>query len=337
MNKQIVRYLTLKLLFVFFCKMSVFAYNNKDTSYVIEFNKKSLEIVYSDPNTALSYAQKALIMSQKLNYLSGEASSLSRIGIYYDVIGNYDSAIMYYQKSLKIHQKIKNQKGIGASLSNLGLTYLNKGDYYKSLKFFQSALIPLKAIRNYQFLGNCYNNIGLLYYELKVFNKSIANFQSALSVYDSINNFYQKANVLSNLSNLYSDLDLIDTSIDLSEQANKIYMENNDDYNAAKCLNNLGMLFLRKGNLKLAEMNLLESIKHNKKAQNTNGIADTYINLANFYKEHKNSHKASIYYKMAYELIPLVTNPRIKSAVLSKISEVYFDEKNYQMAAKTDV
>jgi signal transduction histidine kinase len=315
-------------------KISILAYTINDTNLVIQYNKKSLEIVYSNPKSALEYAKNALTISKKLKYPQGEASSLSRIGIYFDVIGNFDSAIFFYQKSLEIHQKIKNLKGIGASYSNLGLVYLNKGDYYNSLKYFQSAIKPLTQIKNYQFLGNCYNNIGLLYYELKVFGKSTNNFKTALSYYDSINNTYQKANVLSNLSNLYSDLDLLDTSIQLSQEASIIYINNNDDYNAAKCLNNLGMLYNRKGKTALAQKTLLQSIKHNENAKNLNGLADTYVNLANIYKQDSKKQESDMYYKKAYQLLPQLTNPRIKSSLLSNISELYYKEKNYQLAAK---
>ncbi|MDP2175900.1 MAG: tetratricopeptide repeat protein [Bacteroidota bacterium] len=334
MNNSFFAYFIGLFLLLFYCQISILAYETKDTNQVLEFNKKSLEIVYSNPNEALSYAKKALFISQKLKYRQGEASSLSRIGIYYDVIGKYDSAIIFYQKSLKFQQKTKNLKGIGASYSNLGLAYLNKGDYYNALRFFQAALSPLTSIKNYQFLGNCYNNIGLLYYELKVFDKSISNFKTAIIYYDSIKNTYQKANVLSNLSNLYSDLELIDTSIQLCKLASVIYVNNNDDYNAAKCLNNMGMLYIRKGNIKLAEKTLLESIKHNENSKNINGITDTYVNLAIFYKQHSQKQKSVLYYKKAFELLPLLTNPRIKSTLLSNLSELYYEEKNYQLAAK---
>ena len=305
----------------------------KDSITIENLNTQSIELVYSEPKEALKKANQALKLSNQIGFIRGIASSYGRIGIYYDVIGQFDSAIFYYKEALKLHTKIKNKKGIGASYSNLGLTYLNKSDYYNALSHFQSAIKPLEDIKLYLFLGNCYNNIGLLYYEMSSYDKSIFNFQKAISFYDSSDNQVSKANVYSNLSIVYSELKMFDTCIVLEKASIGIYEKHHDLYNIGKSYNNLGLLYSQTGDhLSGIEM-VKKAMLFNQENENSNALADNYGNLAMMYDLLKDSKSSKIYLKKAEPLIPDITNPKIKNSILIRIADIYNSEGNYKKAS----
>lgn len=305
----------------------------KDSAKIELLNTQSIELVYNQPKEALKKAQQALELSSKIKFTRGIASSFGRIGIYYDVIGQYDSAILYYKKSLNLHIKINNKKGIGACYSNLGLTYLNKSDYYNALSHFQAALKPLEDIKLYLFLGSCHNNIGLLYYEMKSYDKAISQFNNAIRFYDSTDNKIGKANAIGNLANVYSEINKIDTSILLEIETIKIYESIDNNYNLGKSYNNLGLLYSQKDNHLLGIEMVKKAITYNTKSENINALADNYGNIAMMYDILKDHKSARIYLKKAEPLITQITNPKIKNSLLVRIADIYKSEGNFSKAA----
>src|SRR5690606_26059604 len=118
----------------------------------------SFEMVYTKPLQAQKKALQALQLAQKKGFKQGEASSYSRLGIYYDVVGKFDSAIYCYKKSLQICKSIQYLKGQGAASCNLGLVYLNQNEYTQSLKYLHQAVGIFEITKNYVFLGHCYKD-----------------------------------------------------------------------------------------------------------------------------------------------------------------------------------
>ena len=333
MRKFIVLYFTVFLLFKPLYNLQAQSSFIQDSIAIENLNTQSVELVYSEPKEALKKANQALNLANKIGFIRGIASSYGRIGIYYDVVGKFDSAIFYYKKALKLHSKIKNKKGIGACYSNLGLTYLNKSDYYNALSHFQAAIKPLEDIKLYLFLGNCYNNIGLLYYEMSSYDKSIFNFQKAISFYDSSDNQIGKANVYSNLSNVYSELKRFDTCIVLEKASISIYEKHNDLYNVGKSYNNLGLLYSQTGDQLSGIEMVKKAMLFNQENENSNALADNYGNLAMMYDLLKDSKSSKIYLKKAEPLIPEITNPKIKNSILVRIADIYKSEGNFKKAS----
>ena len=58
------------------------------------------------PQKTVEYGYRALELSQKLDYIEGEAQALKIIGGGYYYLSNYDEALECYQKSFKIYKEM---------------------------------------------------------------------------------------------------------------------------------------------------------------------------------------------------------------------------------------
>ncbi|MEZ4805412.1 MAG: DUF2225 domain-containing protein [Bacteroidia bacterium] len=313
---------------------NTYAFELKDTALVNELNQKVFDLVYNQTEFAKKSAYEALDISLNINYLYGEIQSYSRLGIVYDVEGNFDSAIFFYNKSLHLSKKHKNLKSEGAALCNIGLLYLNHNQYTESLKNLHAAIKPFEKIKAYQFLGSCYNNIGLLYQELDNYSRAMVNYKLAINNYNKVQNVGQKANAIGNLAALFDDLNKHDSSISLYKEAIAIYVSNNDYYNLGKSYNNIAQSYNRLGQIKKTEELYLLSIENAEKANNIFGLAGACVNLGILYDKQGKKEKSLFYLKKAYLLCDKISSPKLKSEVYNRYGKILSDAGSLKLANK---
>jgi two-component system NtrC family sensor kinase len=94
---------------------------------------------YSD--TALSYAQKALLLANHLNDPPKESEALLLFGTAWSVIGNYPLAIDYLLKGIRIEEQFKTVRTNDVwPIPVLQLFYYNISDCYRDLGDYENAL-----------------------------------------------------------------------------------------------------------------------------------------------------------------------------------------------------
>jgi signal transduction histidine kinase len=96
--------------------------------------------LYNNPETALAYAHKALILSTKLQYLPGLMNSGFILSSSYTTLGNYPLAIDYGYKTLTLAKKSRQPLQIIWANAQLAQCYFYLGDYKTSLQFDRNIL-----------------------------------------------------------------------------------------------------------------------------------------------------------------------------------------------------
>ena len=101
-------------------------------------------------------------------------------GLYIDVIKDYDTAESYYNRALELSEKINYKMGIARAYHNLGLVNYNKKDLNSALEFHKKSLEivtkeKLKEGRAYNFgsIANIYLELGEVDSAIEYFNKSL--------------------------------------------------------------------------------------------------------------------------------------------------------------------
>ncbi len=315
---------------------TVFCTNAKpvDTARVNTLNDLCFENLYSDIGLAKKQAFEAFKIAKAIKFVKGEAMACNRIGVVYDVSGNYDSALFFYQKSYQINLAIKNLKGQGSTLSNIGLTYWNKGDYNNALNAFYAAIPPLEAVSHYLYLGNCYNNIGLVFVELKNSRKARNYFYSALKYYERGENEFERANVLCNIAMILAQEDQLDSSIAINSEAIKIYEKERDYYNLGKSYNNIADEYKQNGDTVNALSSYLKAIDCHKKAGNITGIGETLIYLGELYQELHQTKLSQKYINEAFAMSYKIKSPKVLSNIFYHYALVKKLDGDYKTAAE---
>lgn len=322
------------LIFLSTISFSLGAQTLKDSSTVIDLNKQVMDLVYTNTAKAKALCFKSINLAKTIGFKKGEASANSRLGIAYDVEGQYDSAIHYYRIAYGINKKIGNKKGQGAALSNIGLVYLNMNDYSNAISNLRAAIKPLEEAREHEYLGNCYNNIGLMYTELDNYQRAMDNFQLARKEYALAGKNGQIAYVISNIAMVLSEKNELDSAILYEHKAIPIFEKDSDYYNLAKCYNNIGVDYTKKNDYKNAEKNYLISIQYALKYNGKGGLADTYANLATVYSVLGDFKQSEKYAAEALAIAPYIKSPKIKADLLFLCGRIKIRQGDYKSASK---
>ncbi|UCE90034.1 MAG: tetratricopeptide repeat protein, partial [Pseudomonadota bacterium] len=70
-----------------------------------------------------------LFAYEKIGDKAGEGKTLNNISQIFKARGDYDTALTYLEKSLKISQEIGDKAGEGKTLNNISQIYAARGDY----------------------------------------------------------------------------------------------------------------------------------------------------------------------------------------------------------------
>jgi len=261
---------------------------SQDTALVNSLIDSSYTVSYSNPDQAITFANRALSIAEKLNYQKGIAGAHGELGYAYSVKGEfekslnhfkegiarnratgdslglvsqlndlgttykaqseYDQALQYYFQALAICQEMGLDRGISATLGNIGLSYFEMDEYDKALNFYQSALAINKRINNKSSLAVNYNNIGLLYGDKGRYGQAIQNHLKALEIRQELGYQIEIANSLNNIGRLYMQQDKFNLALDYLNRA-LVKNDNRDPDLTSIIHENLTKMYLSAGRL----------------------------------------------------------------------------------------
>ncbi len=259
---------------------------NNDTTTVSLLIQAAKHFSHSNPDSTIEYAQKALELSNRLNYPFGKgkayrfigiansakseydnalkylylslqefikSQSLKEIGVLYTSIGNvykrkseYDKALEYYLKSLDIIKLENNQKKIASAYNNIGIIYLDLKMYDKALDYFKESLKKNTEVNFTEGQSFNYGNIGVVFKEKKQYDSAIYNLKQALVIFQELNFKNEIAHVYSSLGDIYTLQKKYDSAFNYIQLANKIYTETSDKSGIAETFNILADIYLNK-------------------------------------------------------------------------------------------
>lgn len=247
------------------------------------------ELLSSDINRALSYANKELQLSQKLNRLADEAQAESDIGSIYNRKAVYDTALIHYFLALKIRQHLKQPIKIAGIQTNIATVYMRQNKFkealdinFKTLKLFEEAGDETKQAI---VLGNIAN----LYYELEQ-NKPALNFlYKSLLLARKTGHRVTEANVLVNIGGIMyeegtlkdsvANHRLVDSALINFLKAEKIFLELKSNYNLAAVYNNIGRIYASKKLYKEAIVYYTKALETRTQLEDKFGIGLSNLNI----------------------------------------------------------
>lgn len=249
----------------------------------------------SEPVKALSYLQKAQIISQELGIKSKTAVVLYHKGYLYRSLGIYNLSLKSYMKSLKIYEEEGDSNLVAWVLLDIGNLYFNqKTKLSIAFEHYQKAFEAFKKSGNKEGLIVTGFNLGLTCRDQGKYDLSINYFSDAL----------------------------------------KLCEESKDDYRKAFSLSYIGQVYLRKGMHDKAREYFDASFKINKEKQYKDGLAYTYSDYASISLAEKKYDRALEDYAKSLSLYKEVNDKLNISGTLEKISVVHARKENYAAAVE---
>lgn len=229
-----------------------------DTTVVLNHIDKAVTFTDNIPDSVLFYANKALKLSENINYNFGIALSNYYLGAGEWAKGNYLKSIEFYKKTVALTNN-KQLRALAQRDISLSLIYLGENDEAKA--YLDESIIIFKEINDKYALTLAYINYGMIESRQENFLLALEHYQEALKLSDETNNLKNKSLILNNLGVINSSLEMHSLSLDYYQQAYDIIKKSEDLKLKALYLNNIANIHIELGNynkaLKLIDTGLL--------------------------------------------------------------------------------
>jgi len=279
--------------------LKVLEQSKEDTLKVQTLLSLAATYYRSNPDSAISYAEQAKSLAERIKYSKGLAYAYKSRGMGYYFQGDYRMALHDWQLSLNTFKEINNLLGVSNMLNNLGAVYFNYGDNSKAIKYYLESLKASEEIGDSLRIVTALVNIGAIY-------------NSKEATHDLALDFYIRALPM---SKALGDFDAIGTS-------------------AA----NMGQIFLEREDLGLAHYYFSMALDAYKQSDNGN-VEYAMFNLGIVYALRKDFETAINYQQEAYDLAKSHNNKlEMAQAMLSLANtydqkgEVYASIKSFKVA-----
>lgn len=306
--------------------------SREDTNKVNLLNDIASEYFNQDTKKATDYAQKALTLSDKLNFKNGKAKSLNSLGILIQKAGDYDSAIVLQNQSLNIYEKINNQKGVAKCNSDICIAHWKKANFSKAIDYELKSLKAYEKINDQKGIAFCYNMIGIIYKDLKKPEEAINYYVKSALIKKTINDEKGLASTYNNIGNIYKDKLNEDSSYKYYNLSLLLHDKNSNLSGKSMVLANIGSLKFKLGKYQDALNYYILGLDVEKQLSDSNSIATSYINIGNSYTGLKDYSKARKYIFDGLKILEKVNDLEGVMSAYEMLAFLFQEEKKFEEA-----
>ncbi len=264
----------------------------KDSTQVdllLEISQKTFQ---SDPENSINYSNRAITLSNEINYKKGLGYAYKNIGLAYYIKGDYTEVLKYWKQSLATFEAMNFKLGISNLQNNLGAVYFSKGDDPKALEYYLASLRLAEEIDDKKRIATANVNIGAVYFnDEATWDQSLEAYEKAMKYSQEID--YQDGIGTSamNLGEMYLKKRDFNSALNYLNIALNSFR--NSGSSTSHALNLIGNTYLEKGDLNLALTYGYEAIASAKKIDSKGELLKALVGLGNVYQKQGN-HSAAI-------------------------------------------
>ncbi len=281
------------------------------------------EYLFSQPEKAGNYAEKALKLAREQKNREDEARALYSVGLVKFYANNYKEALPLFQQSIDTAIISKDDKTLGLDYSIIGYYHEIQSEYPEALSYYRKALAKRQKIHDFHGTAKSLDNIGNIYQYLSNYDSALILYQEAFDIYKLHPNPKGMAELYNNMGIIYYYLSDYEKAIDLFQQSYLIKEKLSDQKGMANSLNNIASIYQMMGNLPEALKNYEKTLKiHQARGLKLN-IAVTAGNIGTVYAEMNNDQKSLEYYNISLDNYRETNNIKGIAVTLSNIGDIY--------------
>jgi serine phosphatase RsbU (regulator of sigma subunit) len=302
--------------------LKVFAYLNIASYYYL-----------NNPDTTLTFCEKALNLSEEIKYTQGKAESYGWIGYLLFNKGETEEGILYQRKSLNEFIKLNSKPNIALAYNNLAGSFDDLSDLDSALIYYNKSLNEYIQINDLDGISLSLNNIGGLYADQGKIELALKYFHKSLNIREYSGDQEGLGYGLNNIGYLYDSQNDKEKALEYYRKSLNVRKKINDEYGIAMSLNNIGYLYVKNLSNDSALFYLNQSLEIQQKIGDLYGEAYSLNNIASVHKNKKNLPLALEFYNKAYSIYVTIGDKEGQSMVLNNIGGIYFDKNDLTLAA----
>ncbi len=308
----------------------------RDTNRATALLKLADATVYTDPATAMRYADEALGISKEVNWTKGIALAWRQKGNAYYYFSDNPAAMDSYIKALNVATPLR-LKELDASLfNNLANIYSDNRQYDKALGYYQQFLDVARELGSAKEEVIALVNMGTVYTELGQQERAMHAGQQALDICrkNGIDGYIPI--ILNNLGVTYNKEGKTDSALVYFDQS--IAAAERSDNNDAKAssLEEIGKIYLARGDLANTEKYALRSLAIARQLQSAEWQSSAWQSLFQVYERRHQYDRALDAYKQYIVFRDSVSNGEKQSVMAKKEMQFDFERKEAATRAEND-
>lgn len=288
---------TLMILCCFLCPgISVQAQN--DTNAVKELHKKIRIFQLNDEIDSIAfYEQKAMEISQKINYEFGITHALTTFGLIHRIKGDYSKALDNFFKALAIYEKKKDKTHVLVQISNIATVYYFQNDSAKAKAYYLQAIALSREIGDQRIESDNLCNLSAIYNDEGDYINSEKCLNEALRIDRAMNNEVGIIHELVDLGNLAVSMGNYEKALRYAEESLDLSVKSGYDNVLPTSYRLLGRVSFLMKRMQPAERYYLKALEVSKRLHDMNDKMQIEGNVSDFYEATGKPDKALIHYK----------------------------------------
>ena len=293
------------------------------------------EMTYSSPNEAFPYVKEAIAISEKTNWVKGEALAQRQKGNLHYVLGDNLNALNAYQKALVLSQKMANKQLESSLLGNIGNIHADLKEYDKALTNYRAYLSTSQSLNNRPDEIKALSNIAVVYNDTENFEEGVSYLEKALALAKLEENKLFIAAITNNLALAYKKLGQNEKALVHYQEAADLAQQIGNKYIEASALNSIGKINVLLNNYERAETNARQALSLSKEIGAVEWESDSWEVLSQVFEHNGNMAEALDAYKEHVQLRDSVLNEEKRSELTRK--EMQFQMERQQAVAQEKI
>ncbi|MEN8124232.1 MAG: tetratricopeptide repeat protein [Bacteroidota bacterium] len=219
--------------------------------------------------------------------------NLNSLGVSYRRINIEQEAIKYYLEALKLSEKIDNTKSIAIALNGIGNAYITLNKYDDAIKYFKLALNMEKLSKSERGMGYDYNNLGEAYMYKKQYDTALYYHNKSLEIAKKSKNNNDIAIIYSSIGLMFQDKGEPSKALEYYNKSIPILTKHNSKWLLGVTMINTGKVYQQLNNIEKAEEYIKSGLKLSNEIGSKENIVLGYQALSELY-ENKGKTKGAL-------------------------------------------
>ncbi len=233
-----------------------------DSVKVDVLNEIANNYYFYKPFQTIPYANSAIELAQKLNYVKGICESQRIIGIALGLQNRQRESIEWLFKGLNNAEKIHSEPGISASLNSIGSMYTSIKNWDQALNYFHRAYSYQKKNENTKLKGLIYSNLGKCYMALNKTDTAYLYFKASQAIFKRNIDKAGLSMAMGYLAELYLGQGDFERALVLAQMAASLAYSNGQTIYLRKALLDEARIYLKTNELDKADKVARQAIQY---------------------------------------------------------------------------
>lgn len=306
--------------------------NTKDSIEVTRLNNLFKVQYKSKPAESFEYANTALEISKRINFLQGEATAYNNLGVYYKQKGDYDKALRNYKLSFNLYDSLDDKEGVSKALSNIGNIYSINQDFERALDYYTEAKQIFEEMNDSPRLLRILNNIGNIYLDQGQELEAENYYRQVLNIYEQDPEQSSLFDPYSNIGKIYFNRQEYDSALLYFNKSLKKEEAADNKFGVSAALVKIARLHNARGSHLAAKNAALDAVDIASAINAKPILLDAYSTLAEVYLHLEDLENSYVYMNQYHIMNDSLFNEKSRRAIAELEKSIELEQKEKEIA-----